>query len=51
MYAGDYLFIQFGHNDCAYTYADRYVPIGTPDANGVYPTTGRNLQVLLTEVY
>lgn len=39
MYAGDYLFIQFGHNDCAYTYADRYVPIGTPDANGVYPTT------------
>ncbi len=39
MYAGDYLFIQFGHNDCSYTYADRYVPIGTPDANGVYPTT------------
>lgn len=39
MYAGDYLFIQFGHNDCAYTNADRYVPIGTPDANGVYPTT------------
>lgn len=37
MYAGDYLFIQFGHNDCAYTYADRYVPIGTPDANGDLP--------------
>ncbi|MCM1113635.1 MAG: GDSL-type esterase/lipase family protein [Muribaculum sp.] len=39
---GDYLFIQFGHNDCsngASYLADRYVPLGTPDANGVYPST------------
>ncbi|MBO5228327.1 MAG: hypothetical protein J6B39_04970, partial [Lachnospiraceae bacterium] len=37
---GDYLFIQFGHNDCANGSGyleDRYVPLGTPDANGVYP--------------
>jgi len=39
---GDYLFIQFGHNDCSNgsSYlADRYVPLGEPDANGVYPVT------------
>lgn len=36
---GDYMFIQFGHNDCSETYADRYVPLGTPDANGIYPIT------------
>lgn len=39
---GDYLFIQFGHNDCANQSGyleDRYVPLGEPDANGVYPTT------------
>ena len=42
--AGDYLFIQFGHNDDAskadasYMY-DRMVPLGTPDENGVYPVT------------
>ena len=43
---GDYLFIQFGHNDDAskgsggYTYMyDRMVPLGTPDADGIYPTT------------
>lgn len=39
---GDYLFIQFGHNDCSNAadyLADRYVPLGTPDANGVYPST------------
>ena len=39
---GDYLFIQFGHNDCAdqdqYLY-ERYCPLGTPDANGIYPVT------------
>lgn len=35
--AGDYLFVQFGHNDSSESYADRYVPVGTPDANGVYP--------------
>lgn len=40
---GDYFFIQFGHNDCANQsgyLADRYVPLGEPDANGIYPTTG-----------
>lgn len=41
--AGDYLFIQFGHNDDATkvgnTLADRMVPLGEPDANGIYPTT------------
>ena len=39
---GDYMFIQFGHNDCsngASYLVDRYVPLGEPDANGVYPTT------------
>jgi pectin methylesterase-like acyl-CoA thioesterase/lysophospholipase L1-like esterase len=36
---GDYLFIQFGHNDCSETYSDRYVPLGTPDENGIYPIT------------
>lgn len=43
---GDYLFIQFGHNDDdtkkASSYAtlyDRMVPLGTPDGNGIYPTT------------
>jgi hypothetical protein len=40
--AGDYLFIQFGHNDCSNGSGyleDRYVPLGTPDAKGVYPVT------------
>ena len=43
--AGDYLFIQFGHNDDAsklsnyQTIYDRMVPLGTPDANGIYPVT------------
>ncbi|MBQ7863174.1 MAG: hypothetical protein IJ353_01770 [Lachnospiraceae bacterium] len=40
--AGDYLFIQFGHNDCSNGSGyleDRYVPLGEPDANGVYPVT------------
>ncbi len=36
---GDYLFIQFGHNDCAANYPDRFVPVGKPDANGIYPKT------------
>ncbi len=39
---GDYLFIQFGHNDCSNGSGyleDRYVPLGTPDANGIYPVT------------
>ncbi len=37
MMAGDYLFIQFGHNDSASDYADRYVPVGDLDENGKYP--------------
>ena len=43
--AGDYLFIQFGHNDDAsklsnyQTIYDRMVPLGKPDANGIYPVT------------
>lgn len=43
--AGDYLFIQFGHNDDAsklsnyQTIYDRMVPLGEPDSNGIYPTT------------
>lgn len=43
--AGDFLFIQFGHNDDASklsnhsTIYDRMVPLGEPDENGIYPTT------------
>ncbi len=41
--AGDYLFIQFGHNDdstkAGNTLAERMVPLGEKDANGIYPTT------------
>lgn len=41
--AGDYLFIQFGHNDASNAdtshLTERYAPLGTPDANGVYPST------------
>ena len=42
---GDFLFIQFGHNDDASklsnysTLYDRMVPLGEPDENGIYPTT------------
>ena len=39
---GDYLFIQFGHNDCSNSAGyleDRYVPLGRPDKKGIYPTT------------
>ena len=40
---GDYLIIQFGHNDDASkgysTMYDRMVPLGTPDENGIYPVT------------
>ena len=41
--AGDYLFIQFGHNDDASklsnyaTIYDRMVPLGDPDEKGIYP--------------
>ncbi len=42
--AGDYLMIQFGHNDeetngSTYSnYIDRKVPLGTADVNGIFPT-------------
>lgn len=36
---GDYLFIQFGHNDSSADYPDRFVPLGTPDSKGIYPST------------
>lgn len=39
---GDYLFIQFGHNDSSNTAGyleDRHVPLGAPDAKGIFPTT------------
>ena len=39
MTKGDYLFIQFGHNDSSSGYKDRYVPIGEADANGKFPYT------------
>lgn len=39
MKSGDYLFIQFGHNDCSADYADRFVPVGEPDVDGKYPVT------------
>ena len=57
---GDYLFIQFGHNDddtkAASNYGtmyDRMTPLGTPDANGIYPTTPaeRVATTYLPEVY
>ncbi len=37
---GDYLFIQFGHNDCSNGSGyleDRYVPLGEPNKKGIYP--------------
>ncbi len=39
---GDYLFVQFSHNDCSDGEAyltERYCPLGEPDENGVYPVT------------
>lgn len=43
---GDYLFVQFGHNDdaskgsSAYSYMyDRMVPLGEADEDGIYPVT------------
>ena len=48
---GDFLFVQFGHNDDAskgssgatYMY-DRMVPLGKPDASGVYPVNAPETQ-------
>ena len=40
--AGDYVLMQFGHNDDntkeKFTYVDRMTPLGIPDENGIYPT-------------
>lgn len=40
---GDFLFIQFGHNDdstkAANSLAERMVPLGEADENGIYPVT------------
>lgn len=36
---GDYLFIQFGHNDRTYFDSRIYTPLGTADRNGIYPVT------------
>ncbi len=40
---GDYLFIQFGHNDASNAdqshLTERHAPLGTPDQSGIYPTT------------
>ena len=57
--AGDFLFIQFGHNDDASkpsnysTMYDRMVPLGEPDENGIYPTTPaeRTTTATLPEAY
>ena len=57
---GDFLFIQFGHNDdntklsSSYTTIyDRMVPLGTPDENGIYPTIEgvRTTTSVLPEAY
>lgn len=49
---GDYLFIQFGHNDCSVAHSlERYAPIGTPDAKGVYPVTAGNLVETPAELF
>lgn len=40
--AGDYLLIQFGHNDSANQpkyITERFVSVGEPDKNGIYPST------------
>lgn len=57
--AGDFLFIQFGHNDDASkpsnysTMYDRMVPLGEPDENGIYPTipAERTTTSVLPEAY
>lgn len=45
---GDYLFIQFGHNDSSNASGyleDRYVPLGEPNKKGIYPVTeGRKVR-------
>ena len=51
--AGDYLFIQFGHNDddtkAANSLAERMVPLGEP-VNGIYPVTaGTKTQIVKSD--
>ncbi len=54
--AGDYLFIQFGHNDDASGEAydknrlERNVPLGDADENGIFPTVGPTAKVSTTEL-
>jgi lysophospholipase L1-like esterase len=48
---GDYLFVQFGHNDCSNAdLLERYTPVGLPDAKGVYPVTAGKLVETPTEL-
>lgn len=55
--AGDFLFIQFGHNDddtnkgTYSTLFDRMVPLGTPDSNGVYPVTAPSDEAKMANTY
>ncbi len=55
--AGDFLFIQFGHNDddtnkgTYSTLYDRMVPLGTPDENGVYPVTAPSDEAKMANTY
>lgn len=64
--SGDYLFIQFAHNDDDtkmnteenraknyVTVYDRMVPLGTPDSNGKYPVTAAEMTTttVLPELY
>ena len=53
---GDYLFVQFGHNDddtkeqsdTSYKY-ERFVTLGEPDQNGIYPTIEPQTKVSTSE--
>ena len=55
--AGDFLFIQFGHNDddtnkgTYSTLYDRMVPLGEPDENGVYPVTAPSDEAKMANTY
>lgn len=55
--AGDFLFIQFGHNDddtnkgTYSTLYDRMVPLGTPDSNGIYPVTAPSDEAKMANTY
>ncbi|MGN0820075.1 MAG: hypothetical protein ACI4M6_06805 [Christensenellaceae bacterium] len=53
--SGDYLFIQFGHNDDMTrnnfdTYLERQVALGTPDDKGVFPTVIPEYKVHKTHI-